>query len=160
MAMKNIFKELFGTGDENEGFVDYEDGGYDTSSSAVTEQEADYSQSYGSGYSSLNSNSSYSSSNSSSKVINFAGSSNQSKFAVLYPKSVEEVMSEGISFLRNGTIVVFNLEEIDQDSGARIVDFMTGAVAMCEGRISKINGRCFAAAPKNVEWVKDINDYK
>ena len=40
--MGNFFKNIFGTGDENEGFVDYEDnnGSYDTTSNAVTNEEA------------------------------------------------------------------------------------------------------------------------
>lgn len=143
--MKNFLKGIFGTVDEDEGFVDYEeDDGYDTSSSAVTEEEA-----YGSGYNTYPT----------PKAAINLHSNPQSKITIMVPTSSDDVMNEGIERLREGTIIFLNLTQINPEEGTRIVDFMTGAAAMCDGRIKKIGDtRCYAVAPKNVEWVNVIED--
>ncbi len=143
--MKNFFKGIFGTADENEGFVDYEEDGYDTSSSAVTEEEA-YDNTFNS-YSAPKA------------AINLHTSSHP-RISVMVPTDCDEVMSEGIERLREGTVIILNLAKIDKEKGMRIVDFLTGAAAMCEGRIERLgdNNCCYAVAPKNVEWVNTIND--
>lgn len=157
--MQNFFKNLFGTGDENEGFNDYGDeeyGGYDASSSAVTEEEAGYGSS--SVYSAPSSNFS---SSSTSRAISFHnGSANQPKIVIMKPSSYEEVMNDAVARLREGTIIFLNLNGIDKEKGTRIVDFLTGAVAMCDGRIKSVDDKigCYAIAPKNVEWVGIIED--
>ena len=157
MALKSIFQNIFGTEDENEGFVDYDnDDGYDVSSSAVTEREADYNT----GYSGPSSFGSVSSGLSSSRAaLNISGGlSGHSQLIVLEPKSYEEVMTDGIARLKEGTIIFLKLAELNQEVGTRIVDFMTGAAAMCDGRIRKIDTRCYAVTPKGVEWINTIED--
>lgn len=146
--MANFLKSIFGTGDDNEGFVDYGDG-YDTSSSAVTNEEADYS----SGYSNLSS--SY---NNSSKVINMHSNSGIPKLFIMKPAKYEDVMNGAVDMLREGTIIFLNLNGIDQEIGTRIVDFMTGVAAAFEGRIKKVDTCCYAVAPKNVDWINNIDE--
>ncbi|MCI7691842.1 MAG: cell division protein SepF [Oscillospiraceae bacterium] len=148
--MGNFFKNIFGTGDENEGFVDYEEnsGSYDTTSNAVTNEEAGFSD-----YSSSKSDS-Y---GSSSKYINLH-SAGIPKLTILKPKSYEEVMSDAVELLREGTIIILNLNDISSDISMRIVDFMTGVTAAFEGRIKRIEAFCYAAAPKNVDWINNIED--
>ena len=168
--MTNFFKNIFGTGDDNEGFIDYEEGGYDASSSAVTDEEADYASSYSapssygrdfgsssmSGMSSMNS---MSSSSSASRAISIhSGAAGQPKITIMKPSGYDEVMNDAIARLREGTIIFLNLNGIDQEIGTRIVDFMTGAAAMCDGRIKKVDTCSYAIAPKNVEWVNNIED--
>ena len=79
--MANFFRNLFGTGDDDEGFVDYGDESYDTSSSAVTEEEAGYNLNFSSP------SSSFVNSNPAPKAaINIHnGFSNQSKITILKP---------------------------------------------------------------------------
>ena len=148
--MGNFFKNIFGTGDENEGFVDYEEnsGSYDTTSNAVTNEEAGFSD-----YSSSKSDS-Y---GSSSKYINLH-SAGIPKLTILKPKSYEEVMSDAVELLREGTIIILNLNDISSDISMGIVDFMTGVTAAFEGRIKRIEAFCYAAAPKNVDWINNIED--
>ncbi|MDE7361814.1 MAG: cell division protein SepF [Oscillospiraceae bacterium] len=146
--MANFLKSIFGTGDDNEGFIDYGDG-YDTSSSAVTNEEADYS----SGYSNLSS--SY---NNSSKVINMHSNSGIPKLFIMKPAKYEDVMNGAVDMLREGTIIFLNLNGIDQEIGTRIVDFMTGVAAAFEGRIKKVDTCCYAVAPKNVDWINNIDE--
>ena len=149
--MGNFFKNIFGTGDENEGFVDYEEnaGSYDTTSNAVTNEEAGYSSDFGSSKSD--------SFGSSSKYINLH-SAGIPKLTILKPKSYEEVMSDAVALLRKGTIIILNLNGIDSEISMRIVDFMTGVTAAFEGRIKRIETFCYAAAPKNVDWINNIED--
>ena len=148
--MGNFFKNIFGTGDENEGFVDYEEnsGSYDTTSNAVTNEEAGFSD-----YSSSKSDS-Y---GSSSKYINLH-SAGIPKLTILKPKSDQEVKSDAVELLREGTIIILNLNDISSDISMRIVDFMTGVTAAFEGRIKRIEAFCYAAAPKNVDWINNIED--
>lgn len=147
--MANFLKSIFGTGDDNEGFMDYEDG-YDTSSSAVTDEEAyssgysDYSGSYGNG--------------NSSKVINMHSASGAPKLFIMKPAKYEDVMNGAVDMLREGTIIFLNLNGIDQEIGTRIVDFMTGVAAAFEGRIKKVDTCCYAVAPKNVDWINNIDE--
>lgn len=151
MAKFNLFKNISGVEDydEDEGFVDYENGGYDTSSSAVTDEEAD---SVGS-YSERNQ-----SSFGSSRAINLHNSMEKPKISVLKPTSYREVIDEAVDLLRDGTIIFLNLNEIGNDEAARIVDFMTGVAAAFEGRIERIYTRGYAVAPKNVDWLGYIDD--
>ncbi len=156
MSKTNFFKSIFGTGDDNEGFVDYDES-YDTSSSAVTDEEAGYSSGYSSGYSAPTT-SNFASASSSGRAINIHGGAGQPKISIMKPSGYDEVMTEAISRLRDGTIIFLNLNGIDQEVGTRIVDFMTGAAAMCDGRIKKVDTCSYAIAPKNVEWVNNIED--
>ncbi|MCX4354936.1 MAG: cell division protein SepF [Oscillospiraceae bacterium] len=149
--MANFLKSIFGTGDENEGFVDYDDG-YDTSSNAVTNEEAGFS----SGYSDFSS--SYGNNSSSSKIINMHSGSGIPKLFIMKPSGYDEVMNGAVDMLREGTIIFLNLNGIDQEIGTRIVDFMTGVAAAFEGRIKKVDTCCYAVAPKNVDWINNIDE--
>lgn len=149
--MANFLKSIFGTGDDNEGFVDYDEG-YDTSSSAVTKEEAGYS----SGYSDFSG--SYGNSSNSSKVINMHSVSGTPKLFIMKPSGYDEVMNGAVDMLREGTIIFLNLNGIDQEIGTRIVDFMTGVAAAFEGRIKKVDTCCYAVAPKNVDWINNIDE--
>ena len=145
---KNFLKNIFGTADENEGFMDYEDG-YDVSSSAVTEEEAGYS---------YDERSDFGGYRSSSKILNMHSSVGMPKLFVMQPTGYEEVMNGAVEMLREGNIIFLNLNGIGTDVGTRIVDFMTGVAAAFEGRIKKVDLCCYAVAPKNVEWIDNIND--
>ncbi|MBD5129853.1 MAG: cell division protein SepF [Ruminococcaceae bacterium] len=149
--MAGFLKSIFGTGDENEGFVDYEEG-YDTSSNAVTNEEAGYSSSYS------DFTSSYGSTSSASKIINMHGGSGIPKLFIMKPSGYDEVMNDAVDRLRDGTIIFLNLNGIDQEIGTRIVDFMTGVAAAFDGRIKKVDTCTYAVAPKNVEWVNNIDE--
>lgn len=146
--MANFLTNLFGTGDKNEGFVDYEEG-YDVSSSAVTEEEA--------GYSSYDERSDFSGYNT-SKILNMHSGLDTPKLYVMKPSGYDEVMNGAVDMLRQGTIIFLNLNGIDKEVGTRIVDFMTGVAAAFEGRIKKVDTCCYAVAPKNVEWINTIDD--
>ncbi len=132
----------FGGDDDYRDYDDDMDEGYDTSSSAVTEREA-YSDDIGYGQK--------------SKVISMSSGGN--KLAVLVPTSYEEVMQEAVSYLKDSAIVILNLERVNSDARMRIVDFMAGVVAAIEGKMKKTASCSYAIAPKNVDWINDLEDY-
>mgnify|MGYP001087316893 FL=1 len=132
----------FGGDDDYRDYDDDMDEGYDTSSSAVTEREA-YSDDIG--YAQK------------SKVISM--SRGGKKLAVLVPTSYEEVMQEAVSYLKESAIVILNLERVNSDARMRIVDFMAGVVAAIEGKMKKTASCSYAIAPKNVDWINDLEDY-
>ncbi len=157
--MAGFLKNLFGTADESEGFRDYESEGYDMSSSAVTNEEAEYSSSSESSFGSYD-NSTSSSSLSSSKYINMHNSGdNRFKFAILKPAKYEDIMKDGVEMLRSGTLIFMNLSDVDQRNREKIIDFMVGVAAALDGKIRQVGTTfCYAVAPKNVDWVSDIGD--
>ena len=132
----------FGGDDDYRDYDDDMDEGYDTSSSAVTEREA-YSEDIGYGQK--------------SKVISMSSGGN--KLAVLVPTSYEEVMQEAVSYLKESAIVILNLERVNSDARMRIVEFMAGVVAAIEGKMKKTASCSYAIAPKNVDWINDLEDY-
>ncbi len=153
----NFFKNIFGTAEPDEGFVDYDEAGYDASSSAVTEEEADYASDYAeqtqSRFGMKKNNSS-----SSSRVINMHSSSG-GKLAVLFPTSYEEVMKDAVDYLKDNAIVFLNLDNVEADAKMRIVDFMAGVCTALDGKMKKTGTCSYAVAPKNVEWINDIDDF-
>ncbi len=157
--MANFLKDLFGgfkdeeEFDRDEGFVDY-GASYDVSSSAVTNEEADYSAS--SVYESPKPD--YSSYKAPSKIMSMHTGAEAPKLYVMKPSGYDEVMNGAVDMLREGTIIFLNLNGIDKEVGTRIVDFMTGVAAAFEGRIKKVDTCCYAVAPKNVEWINTIDD--
>lgn len=150
--MANFLKGIFGTSndDYDEGFVDYDESGYDTSSPAVTKEEASYSSNYDEP-----SRNSYTNS---SKAISLRNVADTPKLYIMKPSGYDEVMTGAVDMLREGTIIFLNLNGIDQEVGTRIVDFMTGVAAAFEGRIKKVDTCCYAVAPKNVDWISTIDD--
>lgn len=153
--MAGFLKNLFGTADESEGFRDYDSEGYDTSSSAVTNEEAEYSSSESYDNStSMGTSSSFSS----SKYINMHNSGdNRFKFAILKPANYEEIMKDGVEMLKSGTLIFMNLSDVDQRNREKIIDFMVGVAAALDGKIRQVGTTfCYAVAPKNVDWVSDL----
>lgn len=150
--MAGFWKGILGTpnDDYDEGFVDYDESSYDTSSSAVTEEEASYSSNYEEPH--------RSSFASSSKAISLRNVADIPKLYIMKPSGYDEVMTGAVDMLREGTIIFLNLNGIDQEIGTRIVDFMTGVAAAFEGRIKKVDTCCYAVAPKNVDWISTIDD--
>ena len=146
--MAGFFKNLFGVAEEGEGFVDYESESYDTSSSAVTNEEA---------YSSYSEPKPYTST-SGSKFVNIGtGSSSPAKIKILKPKSYEEVIEVAVDLIREVTFIFINLNGLSNDICIRIVDFMTGVTAAFQGDIKKVDAYCYAAAPKNVDLIDTID---
>ena len=142
MALSDLFAK-FRQNDE-----EFEDesyaGGYDDSSSAVTEEEAE-------------APSRFTAPRASEKVISMHNSGyHGASVKVIQPLKYED-MKEPVRFLRENTSVVLNLEKVASvDSRKRIVDFMAGVVAAIDGRIVRIAECTYFVVPRSVDLSGDM----
>lgn len=143
MALSDLFAK-FRQNDE-----EFEDesyaGGYDDSSSAVTEEEAE-------------TPSRFTAPRASEKVISMHNSGyHGASVKVIQPLKYEDIMKEPVRFLRENTSVVLNLEKVASvDSRKRIVDFMAGVVAAIDGRIVRIAECTYFVVPRSVDLSGDM----
>ncbi len=153
MAMK-FLKNLFGTDEENEGFYeDDDDESYvDTSSNAVTNEEAYASSSYSEPKSSYSSTS-----GSSSKFVNIGtNSSGSANIKILKPSCYEDIFV-AVDLIRDGTAVFVCLNGLPNDACIRVVDFLTGVTAALYGGCEKVDSYCYLARPKNFNLIGSID---
>lgn len=78
-----------------------------------------------------------------------ANNGNQ-RIIVYYPKTPEDVMVL-IKHLKMNNPAVVNLEDIDEETAQRILDFLSGAVCALSGTAHRISGNLFLFSPKGVE---------
>ena len=72
------------------------------------------------------------------------------RIIVYYPKTPEDVMVL-IKHLKMNNPAVVNLEEIDEVTAQRILDFLSGAICALSGTAHRISGNLFLLSPKGVE---------
>lgn len=125
--------------------VDYEEESYDTSSSAVTEQEAeDYSENYESRYTRSDAQ------RTSAQRINIhkipAG-----KLAIMKPTEIGDILYDVVKRLKDGNVVVLNLNKIDNDNRKRIVDFTAGVVTTLGGALNAAADFTYIATPNGFQ---------
>ncbi len=149
MALGDLFARFRQSDDEYA--EDYEEF-VDTSSSAVTEAEAE----------SVSAPKFASSPRSSEKVINMHGSASigGSTLVVLKPKNYDEIMKEAVRFLKENAIVILNLDNVTAEARMRIVDFMTGVIAVIDGKMEKIASCTYTVTPRNVSLQGDLVEYE
>lgn len=144
MGLGNLLAKL--RQDDYEDVEEYEND-YDTSSSAVTEEEAA-------------APARFSAPRTSEKVINMHNTGLQGSYVkVVQPMQYEDIMKEPVHFLRNNMSVVLNLEKVTSvESRKRIVDFMAGVVAAIDGRIVRIAECTYLVVPRTVDLSGDMMD--
>ena len=122
----------------------------DTSSSAVTEAEAETAPAP------------RFNANRSEKVLSMRSGMGVggSTLFVLKPKDYNDVMGDAVRFLKENAIVVLNLEQVTSEARRRIVDFMTGVVAVIDGKMEKIASCTYTVTPKNVSLQGDLTEYE
>lgn len=77
------------------------------------------------------------------------GNGNQ-RIIVYYPKTPEDVMVL-INHLRMNNPVVVKLDDIDEVTAQRILDFLSGAACALSGTVHRISGNLFLLSPHGVE---------
>ncbi len=119
----------------------------DTSSPAVTEAEVEAAPKFNSVRS--------------EKVINMRGTSiGGTTLVVLKPKNYDEIMKEAVKFLKENAIVILNLDNVTAEARMRIVDFMTGVIAVIDGKMEKIASCTYTVTPRNVSLQGDLVEYE
>lgn len=141
MAFGDLLARFRQTDDEYE--EDYEEY-VDTSSSAVTEAEAASAPRFGSARG--------------EKVINMHNgmAGGNTTLVVLKPKDYNEIMKDAVRFLKENAIVILNLDLVTAEARMRIVDFMTGVIAVIDGKMEKIASCTYTVTPKNVSLEGDL----
>ncbi len=69
---------------------------------------------------------------------------------IVNPKSYEEAATIA-DFLLNGNTVLLNVEGIARDQAIRLLDYLSGAVRMVGGVMTKVGKTTIVVAPKNVD---------
>ncbi|QDH10995.1 DUF552 domain-containing protein [Nocardioides dongxiaopingii] len=72
-----------------------------------------------------------------------------SKIITLHPSTYNEARVVGENF-RDGTPVIMNLTEMDDNDAKRLVDFAAGLVFATRGTIERITNKVFLLSPPNV----------
>jgi cell division inhibitor SepF len=72
-----------------------------------------------------------------------------SRIVTLHPRTYNEARVVGENF-RDGTPVIMNLTEMDDNDAKRLVDFAAGLVFATRGTIERITAKVFLLSPPNV----------
>ncbi|WP_340538705.1 cell division protein SepF [Nocardioides sp. GXZ039] len=72
-----------------------------------------------------------------------------SRITTLHPRTYNEARVVGENF-RDGTPVIMNLTEMDDNDAKRLVDFAAGLVFATRGTIERITNKVFLLSPPNV----------
>ncbi|WP_252898895.1 cell division protein SepF [Secundilactobacillus odoratitofui] len=78
------------------------------------------------------------------------------KIALFEPRLYADVQ-EIASQLLNQQAVIVNFARIDDATGRRIVDFLTGTVFAIDGDIERVGDAIFLCTPKNFEVSGDLS---
>jgi cell division inhibitor SepF len=72
-----------------------------------------------------------------------------SRITTLHPRTYNEARTIGEHF-REGTPVIMNLSEMDDNDAKRLVDFSAGLVFATRGTIERVTSKVFLLSPPNV----------
>ena len=86
-----------------------------------------------------------------------ASNGSQVKMVITQPTEFEEA-SEICLLLRQRKSIVMNLEYANKDVARRIVDTVSGAVVVLDGKILKISNSIFLVAPNNYDIDEGSNE--
>ena len=73
-----------------------------------------------------------------------------SRITTLHPRTYNEARTVGENF-REGTPVIMNLSEMDDNDAKRLVDFAAGLVFATRGTIERVTAKVFLLSPPNVD---------
>jgi cell division inhibitor SepF len=83
------------------------------------------------------------------RPVNPAPVTELSRITTLHPRNYNEARTIGEHF-REGTPVIMNLSEMDDDDAKRLVDFSAGLVFATRGTIERVTSKVFLLSPPNV----------
>ena len=72
-----------------------------------------------------------------------------SRITALHPRTYNEARTVGENF-REGTPVIMNLSEMDDNDAKRLVDFAAGLIFATRGSIERVTNKVFLLSPPNV----------
>lgn len=72
-----------------------------------------------------------------------------SKITTLHPRTYNEARTVGENY-RDGTPVIMNLTDMDDNDAKRLVDFAAGLIFATRGSIERVTSKVFLLSPPNV----------
>jgi cell division inhibitor SepF len=72
------------------------------------------------------------------------------RITTLHPQSYNDARAIGEHF-REGTPVIMNLSEMNDNDAKRLVDFAAGLIFGLHGRIERVTNKVFLLSPEHVE---------
>jgi cell division inhibitor SepF len=72
-----------------------------------------------------------------------------SRITTLHPRTYNEARTVGENY-RDGTPVIMNLTEMDDNDAKRLVDFAAGLIFATRGSIERVTNKVFLLSPPNV----------
>jgi cell division inhibitor SepF len=72
-----------------------------------------------------------------------------SRITTLHPRTYNEARTVGENY-RDGTPVIMNLSEMDDNDAKRLVDFAAGLIFATRGSIERVTSKVFLLSPPNV----------
>ena len=72
-----------------------------------------------------------------------------SRITTLHPRTYNEARTVGEQY-RDGTPVIMNLSEMDDNDAKRLVDFAAGLIFATRGTIERVTNKVFLLSPPNV----------
>jgi cell division inhibitor SepF len=72
-----------------------------------------------------------------------------SRITTLHPRTYNEARTVGENY-RDGTPVIMNLSEMDDNDAKRLVDFAAGLIFATRGTIERVTSKVFLLSPPNV----------
>ena len=72
------------------------------------------------------------------------------RIKTIHPRSYNDAMVIGAAF-REGTPVIMNLSEMDENNSKRLVDFSAGLIFGLHGSIERVTNKVFLLTPESIE---------
>lgn len=79
---------------------------------------------------------------------------------VVYKPSTPDDVQTLIDFLKRREPAIVNLDEVEENSAQRVLDFVSGAIYALNGSIHRIAGNIFLISPEGVEVAVPYEDKK
>ena len=79
-----------------------------------------------------------------------APGTSMNRIKTIHPRSYNDAMGIGAA-LRDGTPVIMNLSEMDENNSKRLVDFSAGLIFGLHGSIERVTNKVFLLTPENIE---------
>ena len=89
--------------------------------------------------------------------INSRNNNRRSQVFVIKPQDISHAQTV-TQYLKEGNLVVINMEGIEIHIAQRIIDFIGGACDALDGSIQGISNNIFIAAPSNIDVTGDLRE--
>lgn len=84
-------------------------------------------------------------------IIPLPGTTSRRYEVVIVEPSSSDTLAQAVQALREGKVIVLNLDQLDQDQAQRLLDFLSGSAYAISAQVSQISESVFLFAPQGVQ---------